>query len=105
MMLKQWITENIPDFNLLAASEEDMKVKVLLPYLRTLGYSDQELGFEKGIDVQIGTKKTRVYSDIVVKIDGKVEMVIDAKRPRRSLAEKDLLQVISYAKLIVRSSM
>ena len=46
MMLKQWITENIPDFNLLAASEEDMKVKVLLPYLRTLGYSDQELGFE-----------------------------------------------------------
>lgn len=100
MILKQWIMENIPDFNISVNSEEDMKIKVLLPYLRSLGYSDQELRFENGIDVQIGTKRTRVFSDIEIIINGKVEMVIDAKKPRRALAEKDLLQVVSYAKLI-----
>ena len=99
-MIKQWIMENIPDFNMSVHSEEDMKIKVLLPYLNFLGYSDQELRFENGIDVQIGTKKTKVYSDIEILINGKVEMVIDAKRPCRALAEKDLLQVVSYAKLI-----
>ena len=57
-MLKQWIMENIADFNVSIYSEEDMKIKVLLPYLKSLGYSDQELRFENGIDVQIGTKKT-----------------------------------------------
>ena len=99
-MIKQWIMENIPDFNTKIHTEEDMKIKVLLPYLRSLGYVDEELRFENGIDVQIGTKKTKVYSDIEVIINGKVEMVIDAKRPRKALAEKDLLQAVSYAKLI-----
>ena len=99
-MLKQWIMDNIVDFNVSINTEEDMKIKVLLPYLRFLGYSDQELRFENGIDVQIGTKKTKVYSDVEVIINGKVEMVIDAKKPRRALSEKDLLQVVSYAKLI-----
>lgn len=99
-MIKQWIIENIPDFNTTIHTEEDMKIKVLLPYLKSLGYVDEELRFENGIDVQIGTKKTKVYSDIEVIINGKVEMVIDAKRPRRALAEKDLLQAVSYAKLI-----
>lgn len=99
-MLKQWIMENVADFNVSIHSEEDMKIKVLLPYLKSLGYSDQELRFENGIDVQIGTKKTKVYSDIEVLINEKVEMVIDAKKPRRALSEKDLLQVVSYAKLI-----
>lgn len=99
-MLKQWIMENIADFNVSIYSEEDMKIKVLLPYLKSLGYSDQELRFENGIDVQIGTKKTKVYSDVEVLINGKVEMVIDAKKPCRALSEKDLLQVVSYAKLV-----
>lgn len=99
-MIKQWIIDNVPDFNVTIHSEEDMKIKVLLPYLKSLGYSENELRFENGIDVQVGTKKTKVYSDIEVIINGKVEMVVDAKKPRRALAEKDLLQVVSYAKLI-----
>ena len=68
-MIKQWIIENIPDFNTTIHTEEDMKIKVLLPYLKSLGYVDEELRFENGIDVQIGTKKTKVYSDIEVIID------------------------------------
>lgn len=99
-MIKQWIIENVPNFNTTVHTEEDMKIKVLVPYLKYLGYLEEELRFENGIDVQIGTKKTKVYSDIEIIINNKVEMVLDAKKPRRSLAEKDLLQVVSYAKLI-----
>lgn len=100
MELRQWIAENIDDFNTKIRSEEDMKVKVLIPFLLDLGYYKHELRFENGIKVQIGTKSTTVYSDIEVLIDGKVEIVIDAKKPSKALSEKDLLQVESYAKLI-----
>lgn len=99
-MMKQWIMDNVPNFNTFVYSEEDMKIKILLPYLKTLGYTEEELRFEHGIEVPIGTRKMKVYSDIEVIINGRVEMVIDAKKPHRALAEKDLLQVESYAKLI-----
>lgn len=99
-MIKQWIMDNISDFNVSIHSEEDMKIKVLLPYLKSLGYTDEELRFENGIDVQIGSRKTRVFSDIEILINNKVEMVIDAKKPHKAMSEKDLLQVVSYAKLI-----
>ena len=99
-MIKQWIMENIPDFNTKIHTEEDMKIKVLLPYLRSLGYVDEELRFENGIDVQIGTKKTKVYSDIEVIINGKVEMVIDQyvyQQPRQQfIAGSKLCQTNRY---------
>jgi type I restriction enzyme M protein len=56
-MIRQWIHENISNFNSTIKTEEDLKIKVLLPYLKSLGYSDQEFRFEHGIDVTIGTKK------------------------------------------------
>ena len=34
-MIKQWIIENIPDFNTTIHTEEDMKIKILLPYLKS----------------------------------------------------------------------
>ncbi len=99
-MLKQWIMDNVVDFKDSVHTEEDMKIKVLLPYLNSLGYSSKELKIENGMDVTIGAKRIRVCSDIAVVLNGKVEMVINAKRPRKALSEKDLLQVVNYAKLI-----
>ena len=100
MNIKQWCMEHITNFSETVKTEEDMKIKVLLPFLQELGYSKDELRFENGIDVHIGTKKTIVFSDIEILINGKVEVVIDAKNPSKSLSEKDVLQVVSYAKLI-----
>ena len=99
-MLKQWIVNNVSDFNNNIKTEEDLKIKVLLPYLRSLGYTDSEFRFEHSIDVTIGTKKTTVFSDLEIIIDGKVEIVIDTKSPSKSISEKDVLQSASYAKLI-----
>lgn len=98
--MKAWIKANIKDFNGTVRTEEDLKIKVLIPYLKSLGYSDECFRYENAIDVSIGTKKTKVFSDIEIIIDGKVEMVIDAKTPTKSISEKDVLQSASYAKLI-----
>lgn len=100
MNIKQWIISNIKDFNSTVRTEEDLKIKVLLPYLKEIGYTDADFRFENGIDVAIGTKKTTVFSDLEIVIDGRVELVIDTKSPKNSIAEKDVLQSASYAKLI-----
>lgn len=49
---------------------------------------------------QLIRKKTTVRSDIEILINGKVQLVIDTKKPSNGLAEKDVLQSVSYAKLV-----
>ena len=95
-----WIKDNIRDFNNTVRTEEDLKIKVLIPYLKSLGYSEECFRYEHEIEVAIGTKKTKVYSDLEIIINGKVEIVIDAKTPKKSISEKDVLQSASYAKLV-----
>ncbi|UFJ39942.1 type I restriction enzyme HsdR N-terminal domain-containing protein [Brevibacillus humidisoli] len=95
MMLKDWILENIVDFNSNVKSEEDLKIKVIIPYLKQLGYEEAEFRYENPIQVVIGSKKTTVFSDIEVLINGKVELVIDVKKPTKSITEKDVLQSTS----------
>lgn len=38
-------------------SEEDAKQKIIMPYLRALGYSENEMRFENPITVQAGSRK------------------------------------------------
>lgn len=85
-------------------SEEDVKVKVVLKYLKDLGYKDSDLRFENPITVQVGSKKQTLYSDIEVLVDGRPEIVIDVKNPAQTLKDADLLQAASYAKLVDKSS-
>lgn len=100
MILREWILSNINNFNSSVKTEEDLKVKVLVPFLHELGYKDDEFRYENSIIVPVGTKKTTVRSDIEILINGKVQLVIDTKKPSNSLAEKDVLQSVSYAKLV-----
>lgn len=97
---KEWIIDNIQDFNIKIKTEEDLKLKALLKYLEILGYTTDDMRFENSIEVIIGSKKTNVRSDIEIMIDGKVQMIIDTKKPNLTLKEKDILQSVSYAKLI-----
>ncbi|GED17923.1 N-6 DNA methylase [Aneurinibacillus migulanus] len=68
--------------------------------MKELGYSEEDFRYENPIEVVIGSKKTTVYSDIEILINNRVELVIDVKKPTKSLTEKDILQSTSYAKLI-----
>jgi len=100
MEFRDWIIDNIKDFNVSIKSEEDLKLKALLKYLKSIGYTTDEMRFENSIEVVIGSKKTHVRSDIEIIIDGTVQIVIDTKKPNTTLKEKDILQSVSYAKLI-----
>jgi len=100
MQIESFVKTNISDFNTSLKTEEDVKIKVIVPYLSILGYSYNNLRFENSIKVQIGVKSTTVRSDIEVVIDGKVQMVIDIKNPHNSISERDIIQCASYAKLL-----
>ncbi len=57
-----------------------------MPYLRSLGYSEKEMRFENPITVQAGSRKVTLYSDIEILVDGRPEIIIDAKsRATRSM--------------------
>jgi type I restriction enzyme M protein len=100
MKVAEYCIKHVENFNHVVKTEEDLKVKVILPFLITLGYSESFFRFENNIPVQVGTKSTVVKSDIEVLLDGRVQMVIDTKRPSLSISERDVIQVVSYAKLV-----
>ncbi|MDR1964010.1 MAG: type I restriction enzyme HsdR N-terminal domain-containing protein, partial [Planctomycetaceae bacterium] len=100
MNIAEYCIKHVENFNHAVKTEEDLKVKVILPFLNTLGYSESFFRFENNIPVQVGTKSTVVKSDIEVLFDGHVQMVIDTKRPSHSISERDVIQVVSYAKLV-----
>lgn len=97
---REWIRANVADFNTSVKNEEDLKIKCLLPYLAALGYTDADLQFNRPIDVQVGTRKVTVFSDVDVLLGGAVQAVIDTKDPRQSVTERDIIQSASYAKLV-----
>jgi type I restriction enzyme M protein len=99
MNITKYCMEYVENFNAVK-TEEDLKIRVIIPFLKTLGYSESFFRFENRISVQVGTKSTEVRSDIEILVNGRVQMVIDTKRPAHSISERDIIQVISYAKLV-----
>lgn len=73
---------------------------IVRPYLEFLGYDINNMRFENSMSVQTGTKTINVKSDIEIFENENVELVIDTKAPNISLGEKDILQSVSYAKLV-----
>ncbi len=100
MELKSWVFENIDNFSGKVKTEEDVKMHVVRPFLDSLGYKIGDMRFEHSMPVQTGTKQILVKSDIEVFENGNVELVLDTKSPTVSLSEKDILQSVSYAKLV-----
>lgn len=100
MELKTWTNNNIENFASKIKTEEDVKIHIILPYLKSLGYSTDDMRFENSMSVQTGTKTVNVKSDIEIFENGNIEIILDTKAPTESLCEKHILQSISYAKLV-----
>ena len=100
MDLKSWVIENIDNFSNRIKTEEDVKMHIVRPFLESLGYLLNNMRFEHSMSVQTGTKQITVKSDIEIFENGNVELIIDTKAPTISLSEKDILQSVSYAKLV-----
>ena len=89
-----------PNFSERVHNEEQFKIEVALPYLASLGYQTGDLEFARRIEVRIGTRTHSVEADIVANFEGEPFLVIDTKSPSERVTETDVLQAVSYAKLI-----
>ena len=92
-------------------SEEDVKSKIILPWIKDLGISIDELSFETKFSLRLGKsihqikgKKSKKfalgYSDILVKKGDQNLFIIEVKDLDIKISDEDIQQAISYSKLL-----
>lgn len=84
-------------------SEEDVKIKFLLPYLKERGYKQEAMDFEVPIEVHEGKKKKTIFADVLVYTNAKKQaplLVCETKSPSETLTRSVKEQAISYARLL-----
>jgi type I restriction enzyme M protein len=86
-------------------TEEDVKIKFLIPYLNKRGFSSDQMDFEKAIEVQEGRRKKTIFADVVVYSSKRKTtpiLLCETKGPREILDKQVKEQAISYARLLPR---
>lgn len=92
-------------------TEEDIKVNIVIPYLRSLGFTEDELKFEQSFIVHLGRYAVRIDSgqgirtghprlDILITRNGSNLCVLEVKTDSKPLTEHDRDQAISYSRLV-----
>jgi hypothetical protein len=92
-------------------NEEDVKLKIVVPWLMSLGLSVQNLSFETSFKIHIGRQDVVIGGrgsndavgarlDILIHRHGKNLAVVEVKRSDAQLTDDDREQAISYAKLL-----
>jgi len=90
----------------LLRSEEDVRVKIINPYLENLSFDlDKDTFHEETIKFTIGTRKYVLNltgrSDTIIKINGKNSIVIEAKKYEHSLTRRDWEELRSFVYALV----
>ncbi len=86
-------------------SEEDVKIKFLVPFLQHKGYESRCIDFNKPIEIQEGRKQKTIFADAVVYTTAAKTaplIVCETKPPNEGLTNRDKGQAISYARLLDR---
>ncbi|WP_430409277.1 type I restriction enzyme HsdR N-terminal domain-containing protein [Kordia sp.] len=87
-------------------NEEDIRGKLLLPFLKDLGFDISEIDLEKDFSIKLGRsteiKKTFIKgrSDLLCKRNGKNLFIIELKNDSISITDDDRDQGISYARAL-----
>jgi type I site-specific restriction endonuclease len=83
-------------------NEEEIRSKLLLPYLNDLGFDLSEILLEKSFTIRLGKSKHPIKgrSDILCKRNGKNLFIIELKNDSISINQEDIEQGISYARLL-----
>ncbi len=92
-------------------SEEDVKIKIVIPYLLDLGFISEELELETNFHLKfgksvipIGAKKPKTEAnarlDILVKYQGTNICVFEVKRDSVVISADDIAQAVSYGSLV-----
>lgn len=84
-------------------NEEEIRGKLLLPYLTDLGFDLSEILLEKSFAIRLGKTQHTIKgrSDILCKKNGKNLFIIELKNNSISIRQEDIDQGISYARLLV----
>lgn len=90
------MTENI------LINEEEIRGKILLPYLESLGFDASEILLEKSFSIRLGKSQRSIggRSDILCRRNGTNLFIIELKRDSVSITQDDIEQGISYARLL-----
>jgi len=91
-------------------NEEDVKFKVVYPFLEDLGILKDEVVFENKFEFRLGTnvfkvrgkdkKKALGFSDILCRKDDQNLFIIEVKDSTIVISQDDIDQAISYARLV-----
>src|SRR5687767_1462986 len=92
-------------------NEEEVKIRVIVPWLLERGLATEDLAFETSFTLRIGNNSVviggrtekdaqRARLDLLVRRRGANLLVIEVKEPGHSLTDEDRDQAISYARLL-----
>lgn len=85
-------------------SEEDIKVKVIVEWLRSIGFSEDELFYGTTLYGHFASdpdgKIIHRYPDILVKRDGRYLYVVEVKKDSNKLTDNDRDQAVQYARML-----
>lgn len=89
-------------------SEEDIKLKVIVPYLLQAGLTMDDLEFEANLILRLGTNNHQINGtdikrgriDILCKKDGRNLFIMEVKKDNKEIDLGDAEQAISYARLV-----
>jgi|WetSurMetagenome_2_1015567.scaffolds.fasta_scaffold36935_2 hypothetical protein len=91
------------------SNEEDLKNKVVVPYLHALGFQPSEISFEKSFSIRLGRNKHEITKvkdtlsgrlDILCRKGERNLFLIEVKADEKALEDEDINQGISYARLL-----
>lgn len=86
-------------------TEEDVKIKFLIPFLREHGYDEKCIDYEVTVEVQEGRKRKKIFADAVVYSSAQRAaplLLCETKHPHEPLSKSVREQAISYARLLER---
>jgi ABC-type oligopeptide transport system ATPase subunit len=82
-------------------NEEEVRGKILLPFLQDLGFDLSEISLEDRFTIRLGRSKPKLgRSDILIKRNGINLFVIELKSESVTITQDDIDQGISYARLL-----
>lgn len=93
-------------------TEEDIRGRILLPFLKSIGVNENNIRLEKSFTIQLGRSSYRIQgdkevdkaqgrTDILIKNDdGKNLFILELKADKYTLTDSDKSQGISYARLL-----
>lgn len=84
-------------------NEENIRGKLLLPFLTDLGFDLSEISLEDSFTIRLGKSMRTIQgrSDILCKRNGKNLFIIELKKESISITQNDIDQGISYARLLL----